>query len=200
MKFSPFYIFIIFSVLFSDAFLIEYSSEDYIDIDFNLVNHKVGKIDDLERNIVGKSKKDSNQDNQKISTFIRLDSNLSYNINFDIKSEKNGHTYFSEVEMKNQWNPQIPPTKIANWNPKWKEIRIPHRKIKLINKFRELTENHIHLGFFNFYVIRSDCEYAWRIKDYQMTQECIKEIWLGNAGRKRDRKKGRISTENWIPC
>ena len=106
------------------------------------------------------------------------------NFSFDIKSEKDGHTYFSEVEMKNQWNPQIPPTKIANWNPKWKEIRIPHRKIKLINKFRELTENHIHLGFFNFYVIRSDCEYAWRIKDYQMTQECIKEIWLGNAGRK----------------
>jgi hypothetical protein len=33
-------------------------------------------------------------------------------------------------------------------------------------------------------VIRRDCEFAWRIKDYQMTQECIKEIWLGNVGRK----------------
>ena len=95
------------------------------------------------------------------------------NYSFDIKSEKSGHTYYSEVEMKNQWT--------GDWNTKWKEIRIPHRKIRLINRFRELNQD---LGYFNFYVIRRDCEYAWRIKDYQMTQECIKEIWLGNVGRK----------------
>tara|TARA_B100000214_G_scaffold162957_1_gene116869 strand:- start:1224 stop:1736 length:513 start_codon:yes stop_codon:yes gene_type:complete len=103
------------------------------------------------------------------------------NYSFDISSEKNGHKYYSEVEMKNQWNRMIPPTAIANWNPTWKEIRIPHRKIKLINKFREMNDKD---AFFNFYVIRRDCEFAWRIKDYQMTQECIKEIWLGNVGRK----------------
>ena len=95
------------------------------------------------------------------------------NFSFDISSEKNGHRYYSEVEMKNQWT--------GDWNPTWKEIRIPHRKIKLVNKFREMNDKD---AFFNFYVIRRDCEFAWRIKDYQMTQECIKEIWLGNVGRK----------------
>ena len=94
------------------------------------------------------------------------------NFSFDISSEKNGHRYYSEVEMKNQWT--------GDWNTTWKEIRIPHRKIKLINKFRGMDDN----SFFNFYVIRSDCEYAWRIKDFLMTQECIKEVWLSNARRK----------------
>ena len=45
---------------------------------------------------------------------------------FDIKSEKNGDRYYSEVEMKNQWT--------GDWNPRWKEIRIPYRKYRLINK------------------------------------------------------------------
>ena len=47
---------------------------------------------------------------------------------FDIKSEKNGGMYFSEVEMKNQWT--------GDWNPKWTEIRIPYREFKLVNKDR----------------------------------------------------------------
>jgi len=95
------------------------------------------------------------------------------NYSFDIESKKGGHTYYSEVEMKNQWS--------GEWNPSWKEIRIPHRKYKLVNKFKELNDS---TAFFNFYVIRRDCKFAWRIKDYQMTQESIKEIWLGNVGRK----------------
>tara|TARA_X000001382_G_scaffold54422_1_gene37109 strand:- start:525 stop:1013 length:489 start_codon:yes stop_codon:yes gene_type:complete len=95
------------------------------------------------------------------------------NYSFDIKSEKNGHTYYSEVEMKNQWR--------GDWNTSWKEIRIPYRKFKLINKFAELNNKDAYL---NFYIIRSDCEYAWRIKDHQLTDDSIKEIWLGNARRK----------------
>ena len=91
---------------------------------------------------------------------------------FDIKSEKNDGMYYSEVEMKNQWT--------GDWNPTWKEIRIPYRKYKLINKFAELGDDKAYL---NFYIIRSDCKYAWRIKDNQLTDDCIKEIWLGNAKR-----------------
>ena len=74
--------------------------------------------------------------------------------------------------MKNQWT--------GDWNPTWKEIRIPYRKYKLINKFAELGDDKAYL---NFYIIRSDCKYAWRIKDNQLTDDCIKEIWLGNARR-----------------
>ena len=91
---------------------------------------------------------------------------------FDIKSEKNGCMYYSEVEMKNQWT--------GDWNPSWTDIRIPYRKHRLINKYTQLQGDKT---FCNFYIIRRDCQKAWRIKDYQLTKECAKEIWLSNAGR-----------------
>ena len=91
---------------------------------------------------------------------------------FDIKSEKNGGMYYSEVEMKNQWT--------GDWNTKWAEIRIPYRKYKLVNRYKEMQSDKTYC---NFYVIRSDCEQAWRIKDFQLTKECAKETWLANARR-----------------
>ena len=99
-----------------------------------------------------------------------LDSEENYS--FDIKSEKNGNTYYSEVEMKRQW--------FGDWLPSWKEIRIPYRKFKLLNKFKEMNEKD---AFFNFYVIRGDMQCAWRIKDYQFTPETVQEIYLSNARR-----------------
>ena len=92
---------------------------------------------------------------------------------FDIKSEKNGGMYFSEVEMKNQWT--------GDWNPKWTEIRIPYRKFKLVNKYKEMQGDNTYC---NFFVIRQDATQAWRIKDFQLTEECVKEIWIANARRK----------------
>jgi hypothetical protein len=99
-----------------------------------------------------------------------LDTQEDYS--FDIKSDKNGDRYYSEVEMKNQWT--------GDWNPSWTEIRIPYRKYKLINKYKQLQDVKT---FCNFYIIRNDCEKAWRIKDLQLTKECAKEIWLANARR-----------------
>jgi len=92
---------------------------------------------------------------------------------FDIKSEKNDSMYFSEVEMKNQWT--------GDWNPKWTEIRIPYRKFKLVNKYKEMQGDNTYC---NFYVIRQDAAQAWRIKDFQLTEDCVKEVWLANARRK----------------
>ena len=43
--------------------------------------------------------------------------------------------------MKNQWK--------GDWNPSWAEIRIPYRKHKLINKFKELDDPKAFL-FFTF--------------------------------------------------
>jgi len=86
------------------------------------------------------------------------------NYSFDIKSEKGGNIYYSEVEMKNQWR--------GDWNPNWKEIRIPYRKHKLINKFQKINDGK---AFFNFYVIRGDCQYAWRIKDDVLAASEVKE-------------------------
>lgn len=91
---------------------------------------------------------------------------------FDIKSKKKESMYFIEVEMKNQWK--------GDWNPKWKEIRIPYRKFKLLNKYKEMQSEETYC---NFFVIRQDCKQAWRIKDFQLTKECAKEIWLANARR-----------------
>lgn len=104
------------------------------------------------------------------------------NYSFDIKSIKNGNIYYSEVEMKNQWK--------GDWNTNWKEIRIPYRKHKLLKEFKNISEDETVeeklLGvsldrFLNFYVIRNDCKYAWRIKDSQLTKERAKDTWLGNV-------------------
>ena len=64
---------------------------------------------------------------------------------FDIKSEKNGGMYYSEVEMKNQWT--------GDWNPKWKEIRIPYRKYRLINKYKKVESDNTYC---NFYVVTAN--------------------------------------------
>mgnify|MGYP006872253596 CR=1 FL=1 len=84
---------------------------------------------------------------------------------FDIKSEKNGGMYYSEVEMKNQWT--------GDWNPKWTEIRIPYRKFKLVNKYKEMQGDNTYC---NFFVIRKETTKAWRIQDVQITEEGDTEI------------------------
>ena len=88
-----------------------------------------------------------------------IDSDEDFSV--DIKSEKNDNKYFSEVEIKYGWK--------GDWNPYWKEIRIPYRKHKLINK---VTDSN---GFFNFYILRSDLKAAWRIKDNVVAESEVKE-------------------------
>ena len=82
----------------------------------------------------------------------------------DITSIKNNNTYYSEVEMKNQWK--------GDWNPSWAEIRIPYRKHKLLNKFKALDEPK---SFLHFYVLRGDCEYTWRISSKLLEESEVKE-------------------------
>jgi len=85
------------------------------------------------------------------------------NFSVDIKSEKADNIYFNEVEIKFSWK--------GDWNKDWKEIRIPYRKQKLINKVRQLDTR----PFFNFYILRGDLQYAWRIKDYIVEQSDVRE-------------------------
>ena len=79
---------------------------------------------------------------------------------FDITSTRNGITYYSEVEMKNQWK--------GDWNPTWTEIR----KHKLLNKFKSLNAAK---SFLHFYVLRGDCEYTWRISSELLEDSEVKE-------------------------
>ena len=99
--------------------------------------------------------------------------NTTENYSFDIESEKDNRIYFSEVEMKNQWR--------GDWNTSWKEIRIPYRKHKLLDRHKKMAKDKNIL--LNFFIIRTDCEYAWKIKDNQLTEERAKDVWLANARR-----------------
>ena len=80
----------------------------------------------------------------------------------DVVSEKDGYTYFNEAEVKSQWK--------GDWPPHWKEIRIPERKQRLLDKYE--GDN----GVLNFYVFRGDMKKAWRIKDTCLTKESLAEV------------------------
>lgn len=85
--------------------------------------------------------------------------NNEENFSVDVVSQKDGHTYFNEAEVKTGWK--------SDWPVDWKEIRIPERKQRLLDKQVD--------GFLNFYVFRSDLRQAWRIKDTLLTQDSLRE-------------------------
>ena len=88
-------------------------------------------------------------------------SSTEENYYVDVVSRKGGHMYFNEVELKVGWT--------GDWNPQWKEIRIPERKSRLLDKYSDVT------GFLNFYIISGDWKHMWRIKDSLLLTESLKE-------------------------
>ena len=87
--------------------------------------------------------------------------NTEENYHVDLISQKHGYTYFNEAEVKVAWE--------GDWPEHWKEIRIPERKQRLLDKYQ--GEN----GVLNFYVFRKDLKQAWRIRDYLLTKESLAE-------------------------
>ena len=83
------------------------------------------------------------------------------NYNVDVVSQKGGFTYFNEAEVKTAWK--------ADWPTDWKEIRIPERKQRLLDKHKDVN------GVLNFYVLSQDMSQAWRIKDTLLTKESLRE-------------------------
>lgn len=81
--------------------------------------------------------------------------------NVDLVSEKNGYTYYNEAEVKVAWK--------SDWPTDWKEIRIPERKQRLLDKYKDKN------GVLNFYIFRNDMKQAWRIKDTLLKKENLKE-------------------------
>lgn len=88
-------------------------------------------------------------------------SSTEENYYVDVVSRKDGQMYFNEVEVKLGWT--------GDWNPAWKEIRIPERKSRLLEKYKDIT------GYLNFYIISGDWQHMWRIKDSLLLQENLKE-------------------------
>ena len=82
---------------------------------------------------------------------------------FDVSAKKD-KDYFFEVEIKNQW--------YTNWNPNWKEVRIPERKRRLIDKKnKEYPDHDLYFVVFN-----TDCTQAWFIKDETVSKSDVGTI------------------------
>lgn len=87
--------------------------------------------------------------------------NTEENYYVDIVSKKEKYTYYNEAEVKVAWK--------SDWPTHWKEIRIPERKGRLLDKYE--GEN----GVLNFYIFRNDMKQAWRIKDTSLTKDRLRE-------------------------
>ena len=86
----------------------------------------------------------------KNSDFITVDTTERKDYDITCK-DKAGKKYLFEVEIKYSWRNE--------WPIAWKEIRIPHRKNRLINKW----QNQCPDDSFTFIVFRNDCKQAWQI-------------------------------------
>ena len=79
------------------------------------------------------------------------------------------HLY--EVEVKYSWK--------GDWNPSWKEVRIPYRKNRLLLKWKEQYPD----ALFTFIVWRNDCKQAWHI-DANVLLTCdVREFANSKVGR-----------------
>ena len=82
---------------------------------------------------------------------------------FDVSAKKDKN-YFFEVEVKKQWG--------SSWNPSWKEVRIPERKRRLIDKKnKEYPDHDLYFVVFN-----TDCTQAWFIKDDTVSSSTVGKI------------------------
>jgi hypothetical protein len=87
--------------------------------------------------------------------------NVKEDYNVDVVSTKEDYTYFNEAEVKRAWK--------GDWPTDWAEIRIPERKKRLVEMYKEKN------GVLNFYVFRNDLKQVFRIKDTSLTEDRLKE-------------------------
>ncbi len=77
----------------------------------------------------------------------------------DVVSTKDKETFYSEAEVKAPWE--------GEWPSEWKDLRIPGRKARLLQKHATIT----------FFVFRSDCQECWIVKGEQLTLDSLKEAY-----------------------
>lgn len=77
----------------------------------------------------------------------------------DVVSTKDGETFYSEAEIKTAWE--------GEWPKDWKDLRIPGRKARLLQKHATIT----------FFVFRSDLKECWVVKGEQLTLDSLKEAY-----------------------
>lgn len=84
-------------------------------------------------------------------------SNVKENYYADVETVKKGVTYYSEGEVKRAWK--------EDWPNEWIEIRIPHRKSRLLKKYNS------NVNFYVFNIYLSQC---WMIRGQQMTEGVVR--------------------------
>lgn len=90
-------------------------------------------------------------------TIVRTEENYYV----DVVSKKHSLTFFNEAEVKIAWS--------GDWPTDWAEIRIPERKTRLLEKYKNEE------GVLNFYIFDKELKKAWRIKDTALTTDRLKE-------------------------
>ena len=87
-----------------------------------------------------------------------IDSKETFGVVIVCKDNDNVECYF-ETEIKTSWR--------DHWPQSWKEIRIPYRKHKLIDKWAREGS----LGSLTFVIFNKDLNYAW-FMDGSMVNKC----------------------------
>ena len=85
---------------------------------------------------------------------------------FDITLETDNGSpdHFYEVEIKYSWK--------EDWPDNWDELRIPYRKKRLLDKWKEEYSN----NDLTFVVFNNDCTKAWHV-DANILEDCeVKEV------------------------
>jgi hypothetical protein len=115
-----------------------------------MAGNSLGKTKKFDRNLYNRS---DGKSKGAISKYLRSKKHIITNVvekySCDIESmSEDGTLCFSETEIKYSWK--------GEWPESWKDVRIPYRKKKLLEKIeKNLT----------FYVLRADCKEAWVITD-----------------------------------
>ena len=82
----------------------------------------------------------------------------------DITCSKNNEPAFFETEIKYSW--------VRKWPKEWKEVRIPYRKARLIDKWvRDGSE-----GTLTFVIFRGDCKQAWFVDGQTVKDSKVEHV------------------------
>jgi hypothetical protein len=80
--------------------------------------------------------------------------------------EAEGHTILSSTE---DYYADVKSEKNGDWPTHWAEVRIPARKRRLVEKYKDNLDN------LNFFVFNKSYNKAWKISGTQMTDDCIQK-------------------------
>ena len=96
------------------------------------------------------------------STDITMKENTYFDITCSISPDLPRHFY--EVEIKYSWK--------GAWPSSWKDIRIPYRKKRLLDKWKKDHYNDL----LTFVVFREDCQQAWFFDGDTVLNSEVKEV------------------------